>query len=394
MHSQERRTDICIDFRVNSAVIDSTYSNNAARLQEMLELLRNIHQDSTINIIEVSFCGAASPEGSYQLNHKLAQDRLSALEQIIRQQVDIPDSLINRNDSYIPWDYLKSQIKDSNLVHKDEVIAILEEEAQLADYHHPNMHIDSRVVKLRALDDGRVWRQLNKLFFKQMRNACAVLVTYKKELLPILEPVIETDTIVKEHIPVIEVIEAVPEVDGWMQKLHLKTNAVGLGLAIANLAVELDWARHWSITLPVYYSTWNYFKTEIKFRTFAVQPELRYWLSEDNDGLFGGAHLGIAYYNVAFDGVYRYQDHSRKTPAMGGGLSIGYRLPISKSPRWKVEFSLGLGVYSNHYDKFYNTPNTKDGLLIESGKKAYWGIDQIAVSFSYSFNLKKKGDGR
>ena len=374
-HSQERHTEICIDFRVNSTVIDSAYSDNAARMQEMLEFLRTIRQDSTINIIEVSFCGAASPEGSYQLNRKLAQGRLSALERLIRSEVDIPDSLITYNDSYIPWDYLKSQIEDSGLIRKDEVIAILEEEARLVDYHHPNTHIDNRVVKLRALDGGKVWQQMNNLFFEQMRNACAVFVTYKKELPPIQVPVIVPDTI--------KVVQ-----------MHVKTNAIGLGMGIANVAAEIDLAKHWSFTLPVYYSAWDYFKTTIKFRTFSVQPEFRYWLSENNDGFFAGEHFGLAYYNFAFDGDYRYQDHNRETPSIGGGLSVGYRLPISRNNRWWVEFSLGAGVYSNHYDKFHNTPRTKDGLMIESIKKTYWGIDQAAVSFSYSFDLKKKGGKR
>lgn len=174
----------------------------------------------------------------------------------------------------------------------------------------------------------------------------------------------------------------------------MKTNAIGLGMAIANVAAEVDLAKHWSFTLPVYYSAWDYFKSTIKFRTFALQPEFRYWLSEENDGFFGGVHFGLAYYNFAFDGDYRYQDHNRETPAIGGGVSIGYRLPISKNNRWKVEFSLGAGVYSRHYDKFHNTPRTKDGLMIESIKKTYWGIDQAAVSFSYSFDLKKKGGKR
>ena len=48
-------------------------------------------------------------------------------------------------------------------------------------------------------------------------------------------------------------------------------------------------------------------------------------------------------------------------------------------------------MYSLHYDKFHNTPRTKDGLLVESVKKTYWGIDQAAVSFSYAFDLKRKG---
>lgn len=406
-HSQERHTEISIDFRVNSTVIDSAYSDNAARIQEMVEFLRTIRQDSTINIIAVSFYGAASPEGNYQLNRKLAQGRLSALEKFIRSEVDIPDSLITHNDNYIPWDYLKSQIEDSGLIRKDEVIAILEEESRLEDYHHTNTHIDNRIVKLKALDGGKVWEQMNKLFFKQMRNAGAVFVTYKKELPPVQEPVILPDTITIE--PIVEVVEiipdtttvietvietVIPEIEGWSRKLHLKTNAIGLGMAIANVAAEVDLAKHWSFTLPVYYSAWDYFKSTIKFRTFALQPEFRYWLSEENDGFFGGVHFGLAYYNFAFDGDYRYQDHNRETPAISGGVSIGYRLPISKNNRWRVEFSLGAGVYSHHYDKYHNTLHTKDGLMIESIKKTDWGIDQAAVSFSYSFDLKKKGGKR
>ena len=207
-----------------------------------------------------------------------------------------------------------------------------------------------------------------------------------------VEPIVEAVEIVPDTTAIIETV--IPEVEEWSRKLHLKTNAIGLGMAIANVAAEVDLAKHWSFTLPVYYSAWDYFKSTIKFRTFAVQPEFRYWLSEENDGFFAGAHFGLAYYNFAFDGDYRYQDHNRETPTIGCGVSIGYRLPISKNNRWRVEFSLGAGVYSNHYDKFHNTPRTKDGLMIESIKKTYWGIDQAAVSFSYSFDLKKKGGKR
>ena len=406
-HSQDRRAEISVDFRVNSTIIDPAYSNNAVRMQEIIDFLQGIRQDSTIDIVEISFCGAASPEGSYQLNRRLARGRLEALEKLVRKQVDIPDSLITRNDSYIPWDYLKSQIEDSKLLHKEEVVSILEEDAKLLDYHHPNTHIDNRIVKLKALDGGRVWRQMNRLFFKQMRNAYVVFITHKKEMPPAPEPVIEPDTIpvpepVVEAVEVIEVepdtteviAPVVPEVEEWTRKLHLKTNAIGWGMAIANVAAEIDLAKHWSFSLPIYYSAWDYFKSTIKFRTFAVQPEFRYWLSEDNDGFFAGAHFGLAYYNFAFDGDYRYQDHNRETPAIGGGVNVGYRLPISKDNRWRVEFSLGAGVYSIHYDKFPNTPRTNDGMMTGSVSKTYWGIDQAAVSFSYSFDLNKRGNKR
>lgn len=388
-HAQEYRTEIRIDFRVNSMTIDSAYSDNATRLWEIITTLRNIRQDSTINIVEVSFCGAASPEGSYQLNRKLARGRLSSLERLVRQQVDIPDSIITRNDGYIPWNYLKSQIENSDLQGREKAIAIIEEEARLVDYHHAGTHIDNRIVKLKQLDGGKVWQQMNRLFFGRMRNAYAVIVTYKQEIPPVPEPVIETVEIVPDTATVTELV--ISEAEEWTRRLHLKTNALGWGLAIANVAVEVDLAKHWSFTLPVYYSAWDYFKSTVKFRTFAIQPEFRYWLSERNDGFFAGAHFGLAYYNLATNGDYRYQDRNRRSPAPGGGVSVGYRLPISKNNRWRVEFSLGAGAYPLHYDKFHNTPRTKDGLLVESVKKTYWGIDQAAVSFSYSFDLKKKG---
>lgn len=400
--SQESCTEICVDFRANSVTIDSAYSDNAVRMKELTEFLRNISQDSTINIIEVSFCGAASPEGSYQLNHRLAQGRLSALEKIVRNEVEIPDSIINYNDSYIPWGYLKSQIQSSDFTLKNEIVSILDEEAGLDDYHHPNTHIDSRIVKLKQLDNGKVWRQMNKLYFEQMRNACVVFVTYKQELPPVQEPIITPDTVAIE--PKAEIIEVVSDTvpveasvvaeEEWMHRLHFKTNAIGWVMGIANVAAEIDLAKHWSFAVPVYYSALNYFTSTVKFRTLAVQPELRYWFNEDNQKIFVGAHFGYAQYNVAVGGDYRYQDHDGNSPALGGGVSVGYRMPISKNNKWNVEFSLGVGAYGLHYDKFRNMSSTNDGLLVESIKKTYWGLDQVAVSFSYTFDLKKKGGKR
>lgn len=190
-------------------------------------------------------------------------------------------------------------------------------------------------------------------------------------------------------------VEKAPYQEAWSRQLHVKTNAIGLAAGIANMAVEIDLAKHWSFTLPVYYSAWDYFKPTLKFRTLAVQPEFRYWFKEQNEGWFIGAHFGLGYYNYALDGDYRYQDHNRETPSLGGGLAFGYRTHLSKNKRWKMEFSLGGGVYDSCYDKFHNTTDSKDGLMVESSiKKTYWGLDQASISIAYSFDLKKKGGRR
>lgn len=191
-----------------------------------------------------------------------------------------------------------------------------------------------------------------------------------------------------------EITSIFPHHKDKSRKLHIKTNLLGLGLGIANVAAEIDLAKHWSFALPIYYSSWDYFKTTIKFRTFSVQPEFRYWLSKNNDGFFVGVHFGLAYYNFALDGDYRYQDHNQETPAMGGGMSLGYRFPISQNNRFRMEFSLGAGYYPLHYDKFRNISNAKEGLMVENLKKDYLNLDQVTISFSYAFDLKKKGGKR
>lgn len=313
-------------------------------MRGIITTLQNIKQDSTVNIVEVSFCGAASRKVVTSLTANWHEDVSRLSKNLYAEISTYPTASSPETNSYIPWDYLKSQDRKFRPQNKDEIIFILEEEARLVDYHHTGTNIDNRIVKLKQLDNGKVWQQMNKLFFGQMRNAYVVIITYKKKMSPVQEPGNLPDTTIVEPEPVVDIVEVVPdtvmtvepitpEAEEWTHHLHLKTNALGWGLATANVAVEVDLAKHWSFSFPVYYSTWNYFKSTIKFRTFAIQPEFRYWLSMHNDGLFTGAHLGLMYYNFATNGNYRYQDHNRRSPAIGGGVSVGYRLPISRNNR-------------------------------------------------------------
>ena len=392
VYSQENRTEIRVDFRVNSASIDRAYGKNTERLSEISSFLQRIEQDSTLTIVEVSFCGSASPEGSYQLNHKLARARLETLEDIVRREVELPDSIITRDDSYISWEYLREKVVESDMPQKQAILDIIAQEPQLVDYPG-GRHIDHRIVKLQKLDGGKVWRQLHTLYFERMRNACVIFITYKREIIQPIETVVppmKVEVLQKPDVDSIiipEPKEQTVTTEDWTRGLYLKTNAIGLGLAISNIGAEVDLAKHWSFAVPVYYSALNYFTSTIKFRTLAVQPEFRYWFKEDNQKFFVGAHFGYAQYNIAVDGDYRIQDHDGTSPALGGGISVGYRMPISKNNKWHIEFTLGAGVYGLHYDKFYNVNN---GKLVDTYRKTYWGIDNAAVNISYRFDLKKR----
>ena len=96
VYSRENRTEISVDFRVNSTVLDPNYGNNAAQLSEISSFIKKIKQDTTIRIVKVLFGGSASPECSYQLNKRLATGRLEILEDLVRNEIEIADSVIIR----------------------------------------------------------------------------------------------------------------------------------------------------------------------------------------------------------------------------------------------------------------------------------------------------------
>ena len=416
VHSQEKHTGTNIDFRADRYLVSVDTLENSIRLNKQYEDIevhfrfdkynidlnymgneisfkRFAHKIDSIGISKIDsivIISQSSPEGTYEHNRKLSINRANTMRKYILENHPELQGRLKVHPDGESWERLREYVNKDTLLKKasiEKIVSIIDADINIA----------AKKLRISKLSE---YRYIYKTYYPRIRNS-AFCIAYFSEIIPAkkewepafiigkveIEPVVEVilpDTI---HIAPI----AIPEMEVWTPRLHLKTNAIGLGMAIANVAAEVDLAKHYSFTLPVYYSAWNYFKSTIKFRTFAVQPELRYWLSEENDGFFGGVHFGLAYYNFAFDGDYRYQDHNRETPAIGGGVSIGYRLPISQNNRWRVEFSLGAGVYSNHYDKFHNTPRTKDGQMIESIKKTYWGIDQAAVSFSYSFDLKWKG---
>lgn len=370
---------------INIAELDSSFVDNNERITDIREFLTELKNDSLRNITGVDFKGTASPDGTYDFNVWLSENRLRTFKELINSYVYIPDSLIFAQSSDIPWDEFRQKVAESNLEHKEEVLAIIDRDPKLVPFWG-GRKIDERLLKLKKLRGGAVWEELKKPILFDLRYGDATF--YYTTLLSIKTPSVVTDIVIPEE------ILSLPEVSQyttWLPRLYLKTNLIGLAALSANLAVEADLAPHWSFTLPVYYNALDYFKSTIKFRNFTVQPEFRYWPNAKgyNHGFFIGAHFGLMYYNFAIDGKYRYQDRRGRTPALGGGLAIGYRKPISQNKRWHIEFTAGTGCYKLDYDVFENTPNYKDGQWVRRNKKTWFGLDQAAITISYNFPLSR-----
>ena len=372
-----------ISYVLDSISIDTTYLDNKARITEVREFLRNIRDDKSLKLDSIKFVGTASPDGYIERNEWLSRNRLEQFKRLVRREYDVPDSIIFRNDSFIPWERFRRGVEASDIPFREEVLEVLAMPADTVPWYR-GMHTDRRLLLLRVMDKGRVWETL-KPILAQSRYAEAEFV-YHTLLNSLGIPSLNLTADVPSALPVF--IPSFP--DTWVRRLYLKTNLVEWALAIANFSVEIDIARHWTFALPLYYSRWDYFTPKISFRVAGFQPELRDWFNpKQNDGWFIGGHFGYSYYNMAFNGEERYQDYEGKTPAMGGGLAFGWRKAFGPGRHWRFEFSLGAGVYPLHYDVFENTPDYRDGLLIDTRRKLYYGLDRASLSIGYAFDLHR-----
>lgn len=398
--AQHKTDSLTVYFRQGLSVYEPDFNGNQERVDNFISRMQSIQQNPLQNIVSISYIAGTSIEGSRSLNEQLAKQRATTLSNLLHSKLSLANYPIESNIRIEDYIELQTLVETSHVPYKSEVLDILRNE--------PIEKVVDGVVttpckdKLEQMHDGLVWDYMLKRIFPKLRRFQMVVVI--KDIVPEVTPTVEATPVAApivaettEPAPSIEptavventtIVNKVSQPTGWTPQLHIKTNALGWVISQANLALELQFAKHFSFNLPVYYSGMDYFSETIKFRTLGVYPEIRGWFKE-NDGIFLGAHFGLAYFNYAFDEEWRYQDKDGKSPAFGGGINFGYRMPISKKhPRWKVEFSIGAGVYDVRYEKFVNM---KDGPKAQGyTHDTVLAIDHLGVSFSYSLELKKR----
>jgi len=366
---------------------------------------------------------SASPEGGERPNAELASRRARSLADYLEASTGISVDNIKLDAAAVGWQGLRAIVSASDMRHRGEVIDIIDN-VPIYIFRGSDI-VDSRLKRLMDLDGGRPYWYMHRNMFPDVRLAEATIhfatpgaasggsaadAGLQADSLSsdsaLSSAVKDTSAAALLNVPAdsLSAGKSFPEEGGAEQcgrvsqnsgnapcgyapRLKLKTNVVALAMLMANAGIEVDIAPRLSLNLPFYYSGADYFTPTVKFRMFGVQPELRYWPGPARR-FFTGLHLGLAYYNFAWETEWRYQDKSGNTPGWGGGLSMGYRLPLDEDERWNVEFTAGAGVYDMNYDRFYNVPN---GALESTNRKIFFCLDNVAVSFSYSFDLKKKG---
>lgn len=428
-YAQKIADSVCIYYRAGYRCVEPDYRNNGERLDRFAAAVRQAAETGVLERIVVRT--GASPDGTQSANDRLVIYRADSLASCLIRMTGISSNRVEKQPIGILWDKLREQVAASDMPYREEVLRILDNEP-LWTFDENNRIVGGRKKMLMDLGGGRPYNYMLCHFFPDLRNSTLVLLyvgdadrdagpsdepsgqarqvpepsqpEQSGETVPEPSqqpvqpgPAEETEhssEIVSDAVPAVvsasqpapsREIRTTPESEGWRPGIRVKTNAVGWAMMMMNAAVEIDISRHLSINLPIYYSACNYFTNRVKFRMLGTQPELRVWPLRGRR-FFAGVHFGVASYNLALGGEWRIQDHNGNSPALGGGINVGYRIPLGRNNRWNVEFSLGAGVYKAHYDKFRNESN---GAYDSTVRKTFVGLDNAAVSFSYKFDLKK-----
>lgn len=369
-----------IDFPINSYKVIPSFGNNRVVLDSLQNLVDDSCSNSDFILSDMHIVGTASPDGPLPFNKKLARQRMNALREYIVSYYDLKEVAIS--ESFVPWREFRDKVMASDLDNKEEIVKIA---SRGSDDSERDATI--RMNALKRLNGGKTWKILKTGILPELRRTSFDATMTQHIPVPVYITIVEQP----EPEPECVVVEPEPEPEPEPAPVplpcgktwHMSTNAIEWAMAIPNLMGEWDFACHWSLALSAHYSGWNYGKVVRKFRLFLVRPEVRWWLKEGHNGFFVDAHLQFAYYNFALPSwEYRIQDKRARHPAPGGGIGIGYRLPISKNGHWAMEAAVGCGVYHLKYDRF---ENRKNGPFVDCKQKTWFGIDNAAISIVYNF---------
>ena len=364
-----------IRFRVNSTELQP----DDPFIRLYTEMLVPRLQSMSMELKQVFVRGAASPEGPYLNNVRLARERTRRLIDYINAQLG------SYSDAGPP-------IRSTSVTEDYGRLVKMMGEAQDADYGKVNSvwqscQGDEACCKRRlmALEGGRVWRRLVKQYFPALREARVILLFARRQepkpepviapvdTMPALPPVSHVE--VKEPEPVLVVVDTVPaEEPVRYVRRHLiaaRTNLVHDLLYVpqfgwaygANIQLEYYPLRgHYTMNAGFTFTNHRHWQDYKFFQLRDLQLEVRRYFR--GGGEFIGPYLGLyaqgTKYGIGFSKTKGWEGEGG-----GGGLSVGYTCRLNRKGSLRLELSASFGLFITRYDPYvYGNPfnREEDGL--------------------------------
>lgn len=381
-----------VQFVVNRTKVDTESEFFHMYRDELLPLLRR----ERLYPVKLFIRGAASPEGSYDNNHRLGIGRSQNLLKILSEDLysdGLTPNLVEAKVVTEDYSYLVALMKEANDPDAAAVEALMD-----------SCHWDERACKtaLQQMQSGAVWQRLSRDYFSRLRSARIVLwlsrqpqsanrgqasassllssqasnVTYisRRDTIHLHDTIYisHNTTVIDEHDGRGTTIIYVNNNRGGLMNftsedsiprhplLAVKTNLLFDVLTAINASIEVPLGNRYSASAEIVWPWWvdsnnkwcmqmGSFGLEGRYYFHPWQRHSTYcdWRIQGNaplQGGFVGLHADATYYDFGWD----YSGHQGE--AWSAGVTIGYQRRLSR--QFNLEFSLGLGGAKHQYRKY------------------------------------------
>lgn len=350
--AQESSDTLQLYFRQGYSRWEPDYKENGACLDKFVNRFKQLRADSIkYSLSKIHIVSGTSPEGTWKFNQRLSKKRVDCIREVLNDNIVLPDSLIVEDSRGINWKGLRELVAGSNMQYREKVLDIIDNSPEL--YKVDGVTRELRKRRLVWLEDGKPWKYMYNNFFPLLRSFSLQVVIErnpepKPEKVEEPLPVVEVDTVITpepepEPIPVIDTKSPF--------YMAVKTNMLYDLALVPNIGLEFYLGKNWSVAGNWMYSWWRNKKHNRFWRIYGGDLEVRkYFGSKAAEKPLQGWHVGVYGQMLTYDVELGGRGYLGDRWTWGGGLSIGYSLPVKK--RLNIDFTLGLGYLGGEYKEY------------------------------------------
>ena len=138
--------------------------------------------------------------------------------------------------------------------------------------------------------------------------------------------------------------------------LSLRANLLRWATLTPDLGLEWRICPSWGIAVNGSWTSWSWSDKDRRYALWEVTPEVRYYMGEKK-----AWYLGAMFKTGQFN--YKLSETGKQGDLMGGGITTGYQLRLSKA--LDLDFNLGLGYLNVDFEKY----EVIDGVRVRRGNE-------------------------
>ncbi|MGN0225194.1 MAG: DUF3575 domain-containing protein [Prevotella sp.] len=155
--------------------------------------------------------------------------------------------------------------------------------------------------------------------------------------------------------------------------LSIRANLLRWVTLTPDLGIEWQVSDKWSALVHGTWTSWRWNDKDRRYALWEVTPEVRYHIYNK---VYVGAQFKVGEFN------YKLSETGKQGNLIGGGLTFGYVLPVSR--RLSIDFGAALGYLHADYDKY--VVNDAGRIKFADDCKNWWGPTSVGISLVYNFN--------